>query len=182
MQEKHKFNAPLEVPDAFELRHIEDDSDSDFSDDFAQGSADLRDKFYKPDMDLKGLDPDQAIGGFDKLVLVEKRNWREIIAKNGQDGYAFIDNIPSLEDVVVPKAGEGHSDEVNRLLYVIVQCIPIPLMRRFTKSDSIIVPILLKKQQTLKQVYKSVNTYLRDAIEERGLHSMRNSTKLILSE
>lgn len=33
VQEKHKFNAPLDLPEAFELRHIEDDSDSDFSDD-----------------------------------------------------------------------------------------------------------------------------------------------------
>lgn len=43
---------------------------------------DPRDKFYKPDMDLKGLDQDQAIGGFDKLVLVEKKNWRDIVERN----------------------------------------------------------------------------------------------------
>jgi hypothetical protein len=58
-------------------------------------------------MDLKGLDGDQAIGGFDKLVLVEKKNWREIIEKNGQDGFSFIDNIPSLEDVDIPRTGNG---------------------------------------------------------------------------
>lgn len=35
IREKHQFKVPLDEPAAFELRHIEDDSDSDFSDDMA---------------------------------------------------------------------------------------------------------------------------------------------------
>ena len=133
-------------------------------------------------MDLKGLDPDQPIGGFDKLVLVEKKNWRDIKDKNGKDGQTFISNIPSLEGVDLPAGSDGQPDNRNRLLYVIVQCVPIPFMKRLTKSDSIIVPIVLKKDQTLKHIYKSVNGFMKEAIEDRGLHSMKNSTKLILSE
>lgn len=34
-RDKHQFTAPLDEPGAFELRHIEDDSDSDFSDEFS---------------------------------------------------------------------------------------------------------------------------------------------------
>ena len=69
-----------------------------------------------------------------------------------------------------------------RLFYVIIQCIPIPLMMKFTSSNSIIVPVVLKKQAPLKQLYKSMNSYLKDAIEDRGLDRMKHSTKLILSE
>lgn len=82
----------MDEPTAFELRHIEDDSDSDFSDELAQASDDPRDKFFKPDMDLKGLDPDQPIGGFDKLVLVEKRNWQDSKAKKAE--LTFLKQVP----------------------------------------------------------------------------------------
>ena len=136
-------------------------------------------------MDLKGLDLDQPIGGFDKLVLVEKKNWKDIVDKSGKDGLTFLSNIPDSEDVEIPAAvsgGAGQPENQNRLLYVIVQCVPIPLMKKITKSSSIIVPVLLKKQQNLKQIYRSVNGYMKEAIEDRGLHQMKNSTKLILSE
>lgn len=55
-------------------------------------------------------------------------------------------------------------------------------MMKFTSSNSIIVPVVLKKQAPLKQLYKSMNSYLKDAIEDRGLDRMKHSTKLILSE
>lgn len=188
VRERHQFTAPLDEPGAFELRHIEDDSDSDFSDDLSQGPVDPRDKFFRPDMDLKGLDPDQAIGGFDKLVLVQKKNWQEIKDKTKKNELVFIRQVPQMEDISVPgidptmSMDGAPSDEETRLFYVIVQCIPIPLMKRFTSSNSIIVPVVLKKQQQLKQIYKSMNGYLQHAIEDRGLYQMKNSTKLVLSE
>ena len=89
-------------------------------------------------------------------------------------------NIPGID--LTLNDGEVPTDEQTRLFYVIVQCIPIPLMKRFTSSSSIIVPIILRKQQPLKQIYKSMNGYLKQAIEDRGFSKMKNSTKLILSE
>ena len=142
VRERHKFTAPLDEPAAFELRHIEDDSDSDFSDDLSQRLDDPRDKFFKPDMDLKGLDPDQPIGGFDKLVLVEKKNWQKLKDKMKKAELAFLKEVPQKEQINVP----GHDiAQDTRLFYVIIQCIPIPLMMKFTSSNSIIVPVVLKK-------------------------------------
>lgn len=34
----------------------------------------------------------------------------------------------------------------------------------------------------MKQLYKNINSYISENIEEKGLISMKNSTKLILSE
>ena len=93
-----------------------------------------------------------------------------------------------MEDMGIPginltmNESEAPADELTRMFYVIVQCIPIPLMKRFTNSNSIIVPVILNKQQPLKQIYKSMNGYLKHAIEERGHDRIKHSTKLILSE
>ena len=89
-------------------------------------------------------------------------------------------NIPGIDLTVNER--EAQAEEQTRLFYVIVQCIPIPLMKRFTSSNSIIVPVILHRQQPLKQIYKSMNGYLKHAIEDRGLSQMKHSTKLILSE
>lgn len=100
----------------------------------------------------------------------------------------FLKQVPQKENIIVPGIGltanerEAPADEQTRLFYVIVQCIPIPLMKRFTSSKSIIVPVILNRQQPLKQIYKSVNGYLKHAIEDQGLNKMKHSTKLILSE
>lgn len=51
-------------------------------------------------MDLKGLDPDQPIGGFDKLVLVEKKNWQDNKSKKFE--LSFLKRIPQMEDIFTP--------------------------------------------------------------------------------
>lgn len=112
-------------------------------------------------MDLKGLDHDQPIGGFDKLVLIQCKNWKDIISKNSKNSMTFLEEVPCFEMVdVAAKATDAQNQQINRLFYVIVQCLPIPLIKRLTKTDSIIVPIIMKKQQTLKQLYKNVNTFI----------------------
>ena len=53
-------------------------------------------------MDLKGLDPDQPIGGFDKLVLVEKKNWQKLKDKMKKAELAFLKEVPQKEQMNVP--------------------------------------------------------------------------------
>jgi len=49
------------MPEAYELRHVDDDSD----DSEVDGS-----EFYKACMELPALEPEQQIGEFESLVLV----------------------------------------------------------------------------------------------------------------
>jgi hypothetical protein len=59
LQSKVQFDSPLTEPSCFELRHIDDDSDSDGGD-----------VYYKPFWDLPPLGDNQQIGEFEALVLV----------------------------------------------------------------------------------------------------------------
>ena len=68
MKDKVKFKND-ETPEAFDLRHPEDDgSDSDDN--------------YEADTDIPALDHNQNIGEFDALVLVQKRNYRGPVVTN----------------------------------------------------------------------------------------------------
>jgi len=152
IKEKVQFSASVEEPEAFELRYVEDDSDSDSEE--AQYD-DPRDKYYKADMELRGLDLDQPIGEFETLVLVEKRNWAKIKEKmQNKSKMNFLTRIPDMEGINVPGGDLAQSviemEDQNRLFYVVVQCIPIPLIRKFTSSKSIIIPVILPKRSPLK--------------------------------
>ena len=75
----------------------------------------------------------------------------------------FLTTIPEMEGINIPgnnlEVSAIEMDGNNRLFYVIVQCIPIPLIKKFTSSKSIIIPIVLPKRAPLKQIYKCVNKY-----------------------
>lgn len=68
------------------------------------------------------------------------------------------------------------------LIYVIINCIPIPIMLKATSSESLIIPIVLQKTEPIKTIFKQVNLYFSDNLQQRGLWFMKDSTKLILSE
>lgn len=57
-----------DVPEAYELRHVEDDSDDSDEQDGV---------FYKPSMELPPLELKQEIGEFEALVLCISKNWKQ---------------------------------------------------------------------------------------------------------
>ena len=57
-----------DCPEAYELRHVDDDSD---------GSSDQEvPDFFKANFELPPLSLDQEIGEFEELVLVLKKTWK----------------------------------------------------------------------------------------------------------
>ena len=65
---------------------------------------------------------------------------------------------------------------------MVIQCIPIPLIVKFTSSSSLIIPILLPGNVEVRRIYRELNTYIQNALDDQGLHSMKKSTKLRLSD
>lgn len=64
---KNKVNLDFaDVPEAYELRHVEDDSDD----------SDEEGVFYKPSMELPPLEANQEIGEFESLVLCVSKSWK----------------------------------------------------------------------------------------------------------
>jgi hypothetical protein len=55
-------------------------------------------------------------------------------------------------------------------------------MLKATSSESLIIPIVLQKTEPIKTIFKQVNLYFSDNLQQRGLWFMKDSTKLILSE
>jgi len=70
MKGRVEFECPITEPYGFELRHIDDDSDSE---DEYPGI------YYRPLLDLPPLGENQQIGEFDALVLIQKKNWRQAV-------------------------------------------------------------------------------------------------------
>ena len=71
-----KQKVQLDIPDVhqvYELRHIDDDSDSSCSE------GDNHGVYFKPNWELPPLGDEQEIGEFDSLVLVYKRSLRNKI-------------------------------------------------------------------------------------------------------
>ena len=69
-----------------------------------------------------------------------------------------------------------------RVIYVIINCIPVPIMLKATNSDSLIIPIVIEKSEPIKSIFKKINLYFSDNLQQRGLYFMKDSTKLILSD
>ena len=70
----------------------------------------------------------------------------------------------------------------TRLMYVIVQCVPILIMLKASISNCLIVPMKMNNNDPLKCLLKQLTAYLRDSLSRQGQHQMAQSTKLILSE
>jgi hypothetical protein len=69
------FEAPADQPQCFDLRHVDDDSDISSS----SGGEDEARIYYKPLMELPPLDLNQQIGEFEAVVLVQKKNWKNLL-------------------------------------------------------------------------------------------------------
>lgn len=124
MKDKVQFKND-ETPEAFDLRHPEDDgSDSDDN--------------YEADTDIPALDHNQNIGEFDALVLVQKRNYRGPVVTNKE--YNFKQSW-SLEPY-------------QQTFYVIIECIPMPLMLKVAKS--MVIPMKLDSSDPIKVVFKQL--------------------------
>ena len=124
-------------PEAFDLRHVDDDSDSD----------DSAGEFYKPSTDMPALAHDQEIGEFDALVLVQKRNWKG--GATPQKKYSFMyDNYIQA------------AKSKTRLLYVIIHCIPIPILLKASLSNCLIIPVNMKLTDPVKALFKHLTLYL----------------------
>ena len=55
-------------------------------------------------------------------------------------------------------------------------------MLKATSSNSMIIPIVIQKTDPIKNIFKQINLYFNDNLQQRGLYYMKDSTKLILSE
>ena len=73
-----------------------------------------------------------------------------------------------------------HQNE--RIIYVIPQCIPIPITLKTTNSRSLIIPISIDQREPIKNLYKHINKYFQETFDKRGLEAWKNSSKLIMSE
>ena len=83
-------------PECYELRHIDDDSDSSSSSDEVSdkfGFTGSKNKvYYKPNMELPALELEQEIGEFDSLVLVLKKAFKS--KKNVEPKrYEFLESL-----------------------------------------------------------------------------------------
>jgi len=73
-------------------------------------------------------------------------------------------------------------EDGKRVLFAVIHCIPIPILRKATMSESLIIPVALDGNLRVKQVYRALNSYFQDNLDQRGLFFIKNSTKLILSD
>jgi len=80
--------------------------------------------YFKPLLDLPALSPTQQIGEFEHLVLVQKKNWKTIVEQSKSKKLKFVSEISLFDGI-----NEANLKEKGkRLIYVIVECIPIPIM------------------------------------------------------
>ena len=49
---------------------------------------------------------------------------------------------------------------------MIIQCIPIPLIVKFTSSSSLIIPILLPGNVEVRGIYRELNAYIQNALQD----------------
>ena len=49
-----------------------------------------------------------------------------------------------------------------KLIYAIVNCIPIPIMLKATCTESLIIPIIIQKTEPIKSIFKQINLYFSD--------------------
>lgn len=128
-------------------------------------------------MDLPALDLEQEIGEFEGLVLIEKKDWKKRLANSSvrMQHLTFLEDIPIAEDLQL-------TQQTDRIIYVIIQCIPIPILLKTTNSRSLIIPISIDQRDPVKNLFKLINAYFQASLEQRGLTTWKNSTKLILSE
>ena len=90
----------------------------------------------------------------------------------------FIHKINELEGLD-PNFEKSHG---NRVFYVIIHCIPIPILLKATQSESLIMPISIPLSSPLKDIFGMINQYFDETLDQMGLYFIKNSSKLILSD
>ena len=75
-----------DCPEAFELRHVDDDSDSSSDGGFEK-------IYFKPSMELPALELEQEMSEFDALVLCVKKSWLK--KQNQPKEYFFLRQLTS---------------------------------------------------------------------------------------
>ena len=68
------------------------------------------------------------------------------------------------------------------LLFVIIQCIPVPIMLKITRLKSILIPIVVKRNITVKAFFKQLTEHVRREMELKGLEQMMANSKLIIND
>jgi hypothetical protein len=78
------FECPSDQPQCFDLRQIDDDSDN------SENSDGENTVYYKPLWELPALDLNQQIGGYESLVLIQKKNWKNLLKNTQKKELEFI--------------------------------------------------------------------------------------------
>ena len=90
----------------------------------------------------------------------------------------FLEQIPRLEKISPLEVKR----EDRKLLLIIIQSIPIPILLRATSSESLIIPFVVEANSSLKDLFKVVNKYFKDNLDSRGLYFIKSNSKLIVSD
>jgi len=114
--------------------------------------------YYKPLMELPPLDLNQKIGEYESLVLIRKRGWKPSKALNNKQKYSFIEEVPRRESPPPPTTSLQESDD-TRIVYIIVHCIPIPVLLKATASETMIIALSLPRKDPISSVFKKLTNY-----------------------
>ena len=109
--------------------------------------------YYKACMELPALDLNQKIGGFQQLVLVQKKGWKASKALNNKQKYSFIEEVPRQESLSLQESDH------TRIVYIIVHCIPIPVLLKATASETMIIALSLPRKDPISSVFKKLTKY-----------------------
>ena len=73
----------------------------------------------------------------------------------------FIDDINDSENI----DEEEMKAKGKRVIYVIAQCIPIPILEKATVSESLIIPLPMSGDLQVKCVFKAMNSYFQENLD-----------------
>lgn len=89
---------------------------------------------------------------------------------------------------IAPKQYEFNKNNVQqplanqRTIYIVLHCIPIPLIKKINPSGKVLISLNVDKDLTIKSLFKVVTEYLKYNLEFNGYNYMKSSSKMIISE
>jgi len=73
----------------------------------------------------------------------------------------------------------GHG---SRVVYIVIHCIPIPVLLRTTQSQKMIVALTLGQKEPINAVFKEISKYFQYTLEFNGFRHMKMQSKFKFSE
>lgn len=72
--------------------------------------------------------------------------------------------------------------ENHRVMHVILQCIPIPVLLKINPNGRTVISLSIQKNVTMKSMYKIISEYLQTNLEIQGYQYMMKSSKMMISD